>query len=286
MTTPMANRAGGGQKRRRRGLRHLGYFLAFSVALVCLLAVIQISRLFADASNFRLTALEVEGLRLLQGGDILKASGLEVGVDVFAVDLHQISERVENLAWVKRALVVRKPPNRLVVSVEERKRVAWMEAGDYYGVDQEGVLLPSRQGGEGHSDLNLPVIRGIDPVKDSLVVGVVVPAPELQRVLSWWLQANEADSEFCLNVSEIEAIGPNSRQTGENVDLDWRAGGLRLRLVGDGLEVRLPWHRVEEQLQILKGVLARLYRDLQDPAYVDLRYAGQVVVGNTKWSDS
>ena len=74
-------------------------------------------------------------------------------------------------------------------------------------------------------------------------------------------------------------------------DIPWKAaelddgealaqGGLRLRLVGDGLEVRLPWQPVSEQLQVLKGVMERLYRDLDDPAYVDLRYAGQVIVGS------
>ena len=282
MTVPLTSRSNGRPKRRRLGVRHLGYFCLLSIAGVCLLAVVQVSRLFADGSNFRLTSLEVVGLRLLRGSDILEASGLAVGADVFAVDLHQISDRVEELAWVKQAVVMRKPPNRLVVTVQERTRVAWLESGAYYGVDQDGVLLPPRQDGEGHSDLNLPVIRGIDGLSDSLAVGTVIKALELRRLLGWWRQANEADAEFCLNVSEIEAIGPNSRPPEENTDLDWRTGGIRLHLIGDGLEVRLPWHPVGEKLQILKGVMARLYKDRQDPAYVDLRYAGQVVVGNSQ----
>ena len=282
MTAAMTNRKGGrGKGGRRPRLRHLAYLLLVSVSAILLVATVRASRLFADSSSFRLTALEVDGLRLLRGSEILEASGLEVGVDVFAVDLHEVSARVEALPWVKRALVLRKPPNRLVVSIVERRRVAWLEAGGYFGVDAEGVLLPARQERESHDDLNLPVIRGIDTSADSLVVGGAVAARQLPRLLDWWRQANEADAEFCLNVSELEAIGPNS-QGRADAEIDWRAGGLRLRLVGDGLEVRLPWQRVGEQLAVLREVMARLYKDVQDPAYVDLRYAGQVVVGNSQ----
>ena len=57
-------------------------------------------------------------------------------------------------------------------------------------------------------------------------------------------------------------------------------GGVRLLLVGDGLEVRLPDDRVKERLAVLRGSLARVYRECPDPAYIDLRFAGQVVVGS------
>lgn len=276
MTTSVAS--SGRRARRRPGLRHLAYLVIAALGVVICMAALELSRLFADAGSFELVALEVDGLRLLTGDDVLVASGLELGTDLFDVDLAAVSARIEALPWVRRALVLRKPPNRLVVSLVERRRVAWLHAGGYYGVDDEGVLLPPKREGEGHGDLNLPVISGIAP-PDSLIVGAPLPAPRLHQLLNWWRVANAADPEFCLNVSEMEAIGPRSRSFATD-DIDWKAGGLRLRLVGDGLEVRLPWQPVSEQLQVLKGVMERLYRDLDDPAYVDLRYAGQVIVGS------
>ena len=66
--------------------------------------------------------------------------------------------------------------------------------------------------------------------------------------------------------------------TVERLDMQLHRRLANVEIAGDFL-VRLS---VGEQLQILKGVMARLYKDLQDPAYVDLRYAGQVVVGNSQ----
>ena len=54
---------------------------------------------------------------------------------------------------------------------------------------------------------------------------------------------------------------------------------VRLQMVGDGLEVRLPLDRVGRRLRTLRSIMPRVYRDYPDPAYIDLRYSGQVVVG-------
>ena len=54
---------------------------------------------------------------------------------------------------------------------------------------------------------------------------------------------------------------------------------LVLRLVADNLEVRLPYDQVRKRLSTLREVLGRVYGECPNPAYVDLRFAGQAVVG-------
>ena len=88
--------------------------------------------------------------------------------------------------------------------------------------------------------------------------------PALQQALYWWRQARQEDGEFCLNISEIQPLA-------------W--GSVRLLLVGDGLEVRVPVDRVGETLGVLKTLMQRIYKEIPEPAYLDLRFAGQAVVG-------
>ncbi len=69
---------------------------------------------------------------------------------------------------------------------------------------------------------------------------------------------------FCLNISEVQPL------SGANV---------RLVMVGDGLEVRVPVDRVGERLGVMKNLMQRIYKEFPEPAYLDLRFAGQAVVG-------
>ena len=247
-------------------LRRLLYVLPVLLIIGLVFASVQISQLFAASSSFKLNAMEVQGLRLLDGQDILEASGLQVGDNIFDVDLKTVGSRLEELPWVKQALVVRKPPDRLIVSIVERRRLAWIELGQIYGIDRDGVLLPGRgEAMESYRDLDLPVVRGVKSVQDSLDVGIVVVDSALVQVLDWWQQANAFDAEFCMNVSEIQPL---------------EEGCINLRLVGDGVEVRLPVDRVTERLSVLKKLMGRIYRECPEPAYIDLRFAGQVVVGS------
>ena len=251
---------------RKFRLGRLIYALPVVLALGLVFAGLQIFQLFANSPSFKLAALEVQGLRLLQGRDILVASGLQVGDSIFEVDLEEVRGRLELLPWVKQALVVRKPPDRLIVSLVERRRLAWIELGEIYGIDNEGVLLPGRREAvESYRDLDLPVFSGLGSLQDSLRLGEAVKDSVLIQILRWWEQASNCDTEFCMNVSEIQPLEDNN---------------IRLRLVGDGLEVRLPVDRVPDRIRVLKKLMRRVYLECPEPVYIDLRFAGQVIVGS------
>jgi cell division protein FtsQ len=227
-------------------------------------------RLLTCSPRFQLQALEVNGLRVLAGREILAASGLQVGDNVFMTDLAQVRGNLEALPWVRAAEIHRRPPDRLVVRILERRRVAWVDLGKVYGVDVDCVVLPGRREGvESVRELDLPVISGLDCVADSLQPGAVVADSTLAFLVDWWQQASAVDADFCLNVSEIQPLGTSA---------------LRLRLVGDGLEVRLPRDRVRQRIRILRELMKRVYRECPAPAYIDMRFAGQVVVGSKEQS--
>ncbi len=249
----------------RRSLSKSLYLLPVLLAGALIWAGLKLPGIFAAAPEFRLQALEVKGLHLLQGRDILAASGLREGQNLFTVDLGQVVADVQALPWVRRVTLERRPPDRLRVKVEERRRLAWIRLDKLYGIDEDGVLLPAeKEEGETRADLDLPLFTGFEGIAEGKVPGERVATPALQQALDWWRQARAQDAEFCLNISEVQPL------SGANV---------RLLLVGDGLEVRVPLDRAGERLGVLKNLMGRIYKEFPEPAYLDLRFAGQAVVG-------
>lgn len=262
-----------GRERSRRRLRvWLGALALAGLAGGGTLAWRSGQEYLRTCERFELSALEVRGLRLLRGSDVLAASGLVEGDNIFCVDLDTLAARVDTMVWVRHARVGRKPPDRLVVTVEERRREAWLELeGTLYGVDGDGVLLPARRHPlEERADLDLPVLRlpsvapGTDEAAAPLWPGVALADSGLIELLGWWREARQANPEACASISEIEPLGD---------------GAVRLFLVADGLEVRMPMTEAGRHLAVLQELLDRVYRECPDAAYVDLRYRGQAVVG-------
>lgn len=265
MATPMLERA---ESRRRRRARLVGAGLALLLAAGAAGAV-ALGRTAQRDPQFRLAALEVRGLRLLTGTEVLRASGVAVGDHLFEVDLDAVAARLSSLVWVRQVRVERKPPDRLVVHLEERRRVAWIEVeeGRLHGIDEDGVLLPPEPlPSEGVEDLDLPVLRRPDAgaLEVTAAVGQVLADSAVRRMLTWWLAATAQAPDLAEEISEIAPLDSTS---------------LRLRLVADDLEVRLPPDRVAARLATLHEVLRRVYAECPNPAYIDLRFAGQAVIG-------
>jgi cell division protein FtsQ len=264
--------AGAGHSYRR------GCILVLAVVLLYAGWVETMSQM-KDTERFALVALEVNGIRILDGDDVLDASGLRVGDNIFAVDLDSVATRLQSLVWVRTARVERKPPDRLVVWLDERRRDAWIDIGErMFGVDEDGVLLPEQATpAETSQDLDLPVIRDL-PVgegkaaaeaRGKLAVGDVVADSTLTAILEWWCLVREQNDGFSRQISELRPFGTSD---------------LTVMLVGDGLEVRLPLQTddVGQHLQTLSSVLPFLYEELPSPGYVDLRFKDQLVVGQPR----
>ena len=232
-------------------------------------AAYQVATYFGQASLFGLKAIEVNGLRQLNGEDVRAASGLVAGTNIFAIDLDEVAQRLEATYWIKQAFVVRKPPDRVAIDIVEHRQVAWVDLGQTYGVAPDGVLLPVGSTGDRPvaPPRNLPVISGLSVTADSLRPGVAVPDSALLAILRWWEEAKVADAEFCLNVAGIQPMSGAS---------------IRLQMAGDGLEVRLPANEADRRLRTIRELMPRVHQNHPDPAYIDLRYAGQMVVGKKK----
>jgi len=130
-----------------------------ALAVVCWLGYSVIVYL-ATAPRFEVKKLSVSGLKRVDENQILARAGFEMGTNVFRVNLNQIRERIEELEWVRYAMVERVLPDQIIVKVIEREPVGLARIRrEVYQFDIDGKILdPDPTGGFG-----FPILDGLQP---------------------------------------------------------------------------------------------------------------------------
>jgi cell division protein FtsQ len=114
------------------------------LALVAAAALIVAAGLVAATYTplFAADAIRVRGAHHLTKAEILRASGLERGVNVFHLDADAIEARIEREPWVAEATLTKELPGTLVVTIRERVPVAVVNDGSVERlVADDGGLL-------------------------------------------------------------------------------------------------------------------------------------------------
>ncbi|MDE3000580.1 MAG: FtsQ-type POTRA domain-containing protein [Gemmatimonadota bacterium] len=203
---------------------------------------------------FRLDHISVTGNRLLKESDVAGRSGLEVGVDLFSADLAAATQRLAADPAIKHALLMRQPPGGLLIQLQERRPLALAATPEgLYGLDGDGVFFPLPQ-----APFDLPIVTGIEAVADT---------PGVYRssgLVAFLDQLRSNAPAFLEEVSEVHLVSDAE---------------ARVFLVGDGLTLRMRLEdAVDQVLRFDAFVKAGAHRT-QTPAYVDLRFSNQVIVG-------
>ena len=108
--------------------------------------------------------IEVAGLTQVSRADMLPVFGEDIGRNIFFVDLAERRKQLEAIPWVERATVMRLLPDRIRVSIVERKPVAFARQGQQFGlVDANGILLAMTPSLMAQKHYSFPTLSGIDP---------------------------------------------------------------------------------------------------------------------------
>ncbi len=197
-----------------------------------------------EEKGFSVANLLVEGRSNLSREQLKSVLNVERGQSIFEPDLVAIRTKLEELSWVKSAVVERHLPDTLYVKITERvPLVLWQRKNKLSVVDVEGKIL---------TDQNLSKFKNL-----LIVVGDDAPiyAPELVAMLG-------AEPDFGERVESAKWIG----------DRRW---DLYLK---NGVEVKLP---EEDMGQAIKR-LADAQREAQlmdrDVSAIDLRDPLRIVV--------
>ncbi|MDZ4738107.1 MAG: FtsQ-type POTRA domain-containing protein [Rhodospirillaceae bacterium] len=199
---------------------------------------------FSAEIGLRIDRVTVEGRHETPAEVLIAAVEHEVGEPILAVDANALRLRLEELPWIRRAMVERLLPGEIRLTIEERVPMAlWQREGRYHLVDRYGDTMPvadvSKYAG-------MIVLTGTDaPANAQALLALLALEPEL----------------------------------GARVVAAQRVGARRWNLrLDNGVDIRLP----EEEAASAWRALADLERDEglldRDLVMIDLRTPDRLVV--------
>jgi cell division protein FtsQ len=139
--------------------------LIFAVSLffaICLIpigwaAYSAVVFLTTDA-RFEVQKLSVSGSKRVDENEVLTKAGFGVGMNVFRVKLDQIRERVEELPWVRYALVERVLPDKIIIKIVEREPIGLARInGEIFQFDTDAKILDA----DPLSTSSFPILDGL-----------------------------------------------------------------------------------------------------------------------------
>lgn len=147
------------QRRRRRRRRNIVFYTAL------FLLVIGVAVLLCFTVLFKLETVSVSGSSRYSAEEIVKASGLIKGENLFRQDLEKASTRVEEaLPYIGEAQVSRKLPAEIVITVSEAEIAGVVDfQGQSILLDAGGKVLEAAGG----APEGCPVFRGLK-IKDAV----------------------------------------------------------------------------------------------------------------------
>jgi len=204
---------------------------------------------WSGRAGYKVADIYVEGRAKTPPDQLLNALGVKRGDAIFAVDLAAARRRIENISWVRSAIVERRLPDQIHLLITERSPMAiWQNKGRYFLVDAEGQIVGDQI--EDYANLPLTVGEG---------------APDHVAQLNELIRA---EPELSPRIKAAAWIGE-------------RRWNLTLDRAPDGITVELPeddpvqaWHdlaRLEKQQQLLERQISAI--DLRLPDRLVLRAA-------------
>lgn len=170
----MAARKNRDRRRRRRGRFGFLYkLLSFLVIFAAILA--------GCVAFFRVNEVTVTGNNRYSAQEVIAASGVELGDNLFLVNRPQTAQSIlRELPYVENAVPIHRLPDRVELHITECVPAAALRyEGSWWLMDARGKLL--EQGGKALAE-GLPEVRGIHPVEPAVGEWVKVDILEQTRL--------------------------------------------------------------------------------------------------------
>jgi cell division septal protein FtsQ len=179
-----------------------------------------LNTLFFANSDYSLKTIEVTSDGNLSRDTILRTADIAEGKNIFSIDLPRVQEKLATLPQVEESRIQRILPGKIVISIQERRPVAWVvppdtntgsfNFEDAYLVDRRGILLKTKSLAPEY--LGLPLIIGVATSNcqagQPLEQDEVKAALDLIRASSEILQARfqiqsiDVSKQYCLQVTD------------------------------------------------------------------------------------
>lgn len=224
------------------------------VGLAVALSIFFFSDRFKEAAYFQVSQILVEGTSRVSRAEILNASGVKPGDDLLKINLRELERRIGKNPWVGKVLVRVVFPDRLVITVKERKTVAVVKMDRLFYLDQQGAILKEVEKGE---SLDYPIITGLE--------GKSLRPDQISDAFEFLRESIRFPFPAWQNISEVQVS---------------EIHGITFFTMNEGMEIRVGKGQYRGKLWRLNKV-----RELRPPQwkmarYIDLSFPEQVVLGH------
>jgi cell division protein FtsQ len=165
---------------------------------------------FFENPDYQLSQIEFQTDGTLQREQVLKATELHEGVNIFTVNLDKVRDRLQQLSQVDEVQVIRKLPGEIDIRIVERKPVAWITSAKQildpfvsdaaFLVDARGVLMKEKKLLTEY--LGLPSITGC--TSESLEAGKIVESSEAKAALELVRLSSASFMQTRFQIREID----------------------------------------------------------------------------------
>jgi cell division protein FtsQ len=243
-----------------------GKLLLVKIALISLiglclgLVVLYYQLLTSDFFSIKnIGDIEITGTDRLDPALLLRMTGLGPGVNLLALRPARVEQALTAHPWIAEAELTRRWPNRVHLSIQERKPVALVQVGEIYYADRRGSLFKPLSPGDPH---DFPIITGLQ--REQFVEGQGFPPVIFEKVLALIDLLKETPLPLTLsNISEI------------HVD---RERGFTLYANGMKTAVHLGLADLPEKLQKFALVWPALRQQGSQVEYINLDYPQRVLL--------
>lgn len=166
-------------------------------------------RFLWENPDYNLAEIEISTDGSLGREQVLDATGIRQGVNIFRINIWKAREKLTELPQVEVAEIERTLPNKIAIHITERKPIAWIAAkfdedptvyASSFLVDAKGTLIKSKN--QLSEYFHLPVIYGVHT--EDLEAGKSISTPEVKAALDLVRLNSDDSAQARLQVRSID----------------------------------------------------------------------------------
>jgi cell division protein FtsQ len=186
----------------RRGVVRYGGFVCLLILAAVgyrlsgplVIAAASLRDFVQENEYFSVREIQVRGGDKVNGNEIVAIAGLHQGMSIWKLELARIEKKIAKHPWVRRVLVRREFPSRIIIDVEERTPKAIVAVRKLYYVDSDGTVFKEVAPGE---NVKFPLLTGLR------AEDVMTPDPSMRRRIQDAMRLADLMAQRSHSLSEI-----------------------------------------------------------------------------------
>jgi len=159
---------------------------------------------FIFSSNFcNIEEIIIKGNDCLIEDEILYKSGIKLGENIFKLDLKKSIDSLKQEPRIKEVEIKRVIPNKIIISLKERKAAAIVHIGEEYFFSTKGGIVLSKIDRQ-EEGFALPLLSGLEI--DEIKIGEIIDKPEFRTALE---SINSVEVILPKKFCRVEILSPD-----------------------------------------------------------------------------